>query len=109
MTRRKILALGIATMLVGLGTNATVANAETHSFSVQLNVAPPAVIYEETPAPRHGYVWAEGYWDYDHGHHIWRRGHWERERRGQRWHNGAWTERDGNWYLRRGYWERDHG
>ena len=105
MKHRTILALGAAIMFLGLG---TAANAAT-DFSVQLNIGPPPVVYEAAPPPRVGYVWAQGYWDYDHGHHIWRRGHWEHERHGQHWSNGAWTERDGRWYLQRGHWEHGHG
>src|SRR6185437_8644562 len=43
-----------------------------------VDVAPPAPRYEVVPAPRHGYVWAPGYWDWRRGHYVWVRGHWER-------------------------------
>ena len=78
------------------------------NFSVQVNVGPPVPVYEVAPAPRAGYLWAQGYWDYDHGHHVWRKGHWERERHGDRWSEAQWTERDGHWYLNRGHWEGNH-
>ena len=103
MTRRTTFALGFAILLLGLGTSASAAN-----VAIELNVGPPAVVYEEAPPPRVGYVWAQGYWDYDHGHHVWRKGHWEHERKGQHWRDGAWTEHDGHWSLSRGRWEREH-
>ena len=74
-------------------------------FSMQLNVGPPPPMYEPVPAPRDGYVWAQGYWDYDHDRHVWRKGHWEREHHGERYAQGEWTQRDGHWYLNRGHWE----
>ena len=73
---------------------------------VQLNFGPPAVVYEPVPAPRVGYIWAPGYWDYDGHHHVWRGGHWEHRRHGERWANSRWYERDGRWHLERGHWER---
>ncbi len=54
-------------------------------FELELNFGPPAPVYEAAPAPRVGYVWAPGYWDYESNKHIWRKGHWEHERQGQRW------------------------
>jgi len=73
---------------------------------VELNIGPPPPVYEVEPAPRVGYVWAPGYWDYDGSHHQWRKGHWEHERHGQRWAGGQWTEHEGKWHLDRGHWER---
>jgi hypothetical protein len=103
MIKRTMWALGITAGLA-LG-GAGVANAAS-DFSVSVNVGPPAVVYEAAPAPRVGYVWAQGYWDYDHGKHVWRKGHWEHERHGERWVDGRWQEHEGHWVLNRGHWER---
>lgn len=75
------------------------------NVDIQLNFGPPPPRYEVVPAPRAGYVWTPGYWDYDRHQHTWRGGHWERERHGQHWVNGGWEERDGRWHLHRGHWE----
>src|SRR5215831_1427643 len=64
---------------------ATAMPARSHAASVDIdvNVGPPAVVQETIPSPREGYTWAQGYWDYDGGHHVWRKGHWERNRSGE--------------------------
>ena len=98
---RILIASGFASALM----LSSVAAQAASNFSVQLNVGPPAVVYEPAPPPRVGYLWSQGYWDYDRGHHVWRKGHWERERRGQQWSQAQWAERDGHWYLNRGHWE----
>ena len=103
MKRSKLL---IAAAFASAVTLSTVANAA--NVSVELNVGPPPPRYEVIPAPRIGYVWSRGYWDYDHGHHAWRAGHWEKERAGRQWSQAAWEERDGHWYLNRGHWEDHH-
>lgn len=100
---KSLIASSFASALIVSGSAFAAAN-----FSVQLNVGPPAPVYEAVPAPRVGYVWAEGYWDYDHGHHVWRKGHWEHEHRGDHWSQAQWTERDGHWYLNRGHWDGHH-
>jgi hypothetical protein len=76
------------------------------NVDLELNFGPPAPIYEAVPPPRVGFVWAPGFWDYDHNRHVWRKGHWEHERHGQRWAGGRWVEHDGRWHLDRGHWER---
>jgi hypothetical protein len=76
------------------------------NFELEINVAPPAPIYEPVPPPRVGFFWAPGYWDYERNRHTWRKGHWERERHGQHWAGGRWTENNGRWHLERGHWER---
>lgn len=68
--------------------------------------APPAPRDEVAPAPRRGYVWAPGYWDWRNNRHVWVRGHWERERRGYVYHQPAWVERNGHWEMQRGNWAR---
>ncbi len=104
MNPRKLLTISAFAGSLSLSTAALPAS----NFSVQVNIGPPPLVYEAVPAPRPGYLWARGYWDYDHGRHVWRGGHWERERRGDRWADGSWEERNGRWYLSRGHWEGHH-
>ena len=77
------------------------------SAEIYVNIAPPAPRYEVVPAPRAGYIWAPGYWDWRGNRHIWLRGHWERERQGMYWHPNRWTEREGRWSLEKGRWDRE--
>jgi len=73
-------------------------------FSV--NVGPPAPIYEPVPAPRPGWAWAPGYWDWNGHRHVWHRGHWVHERYGYRWAPHHWAHRGDHWVLERGRWVR---
>jgi hypothetical protein len=109
MNTRKMLLAAIAA--------ATLAGAAPAFADVELwvNTAPPAPRHEVVPAPRAGYVWAPGYYDYRSGHYAWQAGHWEREHHGQYWHPSRWVEHDGRWNLQRGGWhheryvENEHG
>jgi hypothetical protein len=100
MWKRK--ALFAAITAASLGWTALPAAAE-----VYIDVAPPAPRHESVPAPRAGFVWQPGYYDYHHGHHVWRAGHWVKERRGMYWHPTRWEEVNGRWVLRQGNWERE--
>ena len=77
-------------------------------FDIDINVAPPPPRYEVVPAPRVGFVWAPGYWAWDNRHHrhIWRAGHFVRERRGQHWVPDRWAEHGGRYRYEPGRWER---
>ena len=98
---RKILA---ASSLAACALAATaVSEARTDLY---INLGPPAPIYEAVPPPRHGYVWAPGYWDWNGHRHVWHRGYWVRERPGYRWHGHHWVHRGNHWELQRGYWGR---
>ena len=77
------------------------ASADTRIY---LNAAPPDLRVETVPAPRHGYIWAPGYWNAKNNHHHWQAGHWERERHGYHYVQPAWVQRDNRWELQRGRW-----
>src|SRR6266478_6911659 len=78
--------------------------------NIEVEIAPPVVIYEAPPPPRVGYIWAPGYWDWDGGHHqhVWRKGQYVRNHRGERYVPHEWVEHDGRYRLSEGHWERDH-
>lgn len=76
------------------------------SADIVIRTAPPPPREEAVPAPRHGYVWAPGHWEWRHRHHVWVPGKWLRERRGYVYHVPTWTERDGHWVMERGGWRR---
>ena len=70
---------------------------------------PPPVVQEEAvvPTPGAGYVWINGYWDWDVGRHhwAWSSGRWEQPpKRGQRWTPSHFETRNGKHYYRRGRW-----
>ncbi|MEP7155024.1 MAG: YXWGXW repeat-containing protein [Betaproteobacteria bacterium] len=99
-TRKLVLSAMVA------GTIGAVAPA-AQALDVFINTPPPAVRFEAVPAPRAGYVWAPGYWDYRGHKHVWNKGHWERQRVGYYYHTPTWAERDGRWVMNRGGWDKN--
>jgi hypothetical protein len=97
---RKLL---IATLVAGsLGSITLPASAAV----VVVREAPPAPRAERVPAPRQGYSWINGHWEWRNNHHVWVRGNWVRDRRGYHYNQPAWAERDGRWEMTRGSWKR---
>jgi len=109
--KRKLLA---ATLLAAsLGATLS-ARADVGFF---VNVPPPAPLVEVVPAPRPGWMWVPGYWEWRGHRHAWVGGHWVRERHGHYYAPGAWVMREGRYYYdapgwRRGerhaHYDRDH-
>jgi hypothetical protein len=75
---------------------------------VVVRFAPPPDRYEVAPAPRRGYVWENGHWQWRNGRYIWVRGHWERARPGYVHVQPRWHERNGRWHYEARRWDRDH-
>jgi hypothetical protein len=96
----------IAVLCAALGVGATMApgisSARTY---VDIDVAPPAAQVEVVPAPRVGYVWAPGYWNWEGHRHVWVGGRWIHERSGHHWVNDSWEQREGRWHYERGHWD----
>lgn len=88
---------------------ATLAQAEV-IVNVVVDVAPPALPYEEVPAPRYGYLWVSGYWDWSGSEYSWREGYWLAERIGFVYQTPYWYSGSGGWYRRPGGWHNrpDH-
>jgi hypothetical protein len=74
---------------------------------IDVSVGPPPDRVTVVPAPREGYVWAPGYWRWDHGHHVWVDGHWVRARHGYHWVPHHWDHRGERWHFEAGHWDRD--
>ncbi|APV48658.1 hypothetical protein BWI17_02525 [Betaproteobacteria bacterium GR16-43] len=74
---------------------------------IYLNFGPPAVRYETVPAPRVGYVWAPGYWDYRGSRHVWVNGHYIRARPGYVYAPPTWRQDNGRWHLQHERWTPD--
>ena len=81
-------------------------------FRFGVEVAPPPPQVEVVPAPRPGYVWAPGYWEWRDGHHVWVNGYWIAARPGYAWVPDRWVEyrehRGSHWHREAGHWEREH-
>jgi hypothetical protein len=101
MVKRKLLLAALAASSIGL-----VPLPSSADVSIWLDAAPPAPRYEVVPAPRAGYIWQPGYYDWRNGRHVWTRGQWVRERKGYYWHPTRWEQREGRWALERGRWDR---
>jgi hypothetical protein len=78
------------------------------SFSVDVDIAPPAPVYEQL-APREGYVVTPGYYRFDaDGHkYVWMKGGYERERRGEHYVRPEWREESGRYHFHEGHWDHD--
>jgi hypothetical protein len=74
---------------------------------IQLNLGPPPLRYEVVPAPRDGYVWTGGHWQWQSNRHVWIPGNWQASRPGYRYGQPAWVEREGAWQYRASRWDRD--
>lgn len=81
------------------------AQAQPH-VSVIINTAPPAPIYERVPGPRHGYVWAPGYWEWRSHRHAWVPGHYVSARPGYVYASPSWHHRGGRWVMEPQRWNR---
>ena len=75
-----------------------------YAHDLVINSAPPSPRFESVPAPRRGYVWAPGYWNWDGGRHVWLSGHWEPERNGYQYRAHEWVRENGGYRLRDGGW-----
>ena len=102
MMKRKLLLGALAVSSIGVLPLPAAAE-----VSVYLDVAPPAPRYEVVPAPRAGYVWQPGYWDWRGDRHYWRKGYWVRERQGYYYHPSRWEQRNGRWHMENGGWHRE--
>lgn len=73
---------------------------------VVVREAPPALIVERRPRPpAYAHIWIEGYWHHNGHKFVWKKGHFERERRGHHYVPARWTHGDHGWELREGHWE----
>ena len=77
------------------------------AVDIYVDAAPPAARYEVVPAPRAGFVWQPGYWQWTNHRHVWHKGYWVRERHGYYWHPSRWEERNGRYHFVQGKWDRE--
>lgn len=74
--------------------------------TIIVKTAPPAPRAEAAGAPRRGYVWTPGYWDWRGNRYQWIKGSYAKERRGYAYREPKWEEHNGRWALQRGAWAR---
>jgi len=101
MFKKTLLAgLVAAGSLIGLVPMA--ANAQ---YTAIVQTAPPAPLREAVPAPREGYVWAPGHYEWRGNQYVWVRGHWIADRVGYDYREPRWVQRgSGEWVLVGGDW-----
>jgi hypothetical protein len=73
---------------------------------VNIIVAPPPPRSEVVPAPRRGFEWAPGHWEWRNRRHVWTAGHWVQARRGYSYEAPRWVENNGRWNMNQGRWVR---
>jgi hypothetical protein len=105
MTRyeRSLPVLAMLTLGALAGMHTSTAQA---AIGIDIDVAPPAPRVEVVPAPRHGFVWAPGYWRWNGHAHAWHNGYWIKERPGYHWVPDAWVGNGPHYHYARGHWER---
>jgi len=71
---------------------------------VEIGVPPPVAVVDVTPAPRHGYVYAPGYWAWHGDRHVWIGGRYVLERPGHYWVSERWEPAGPKWRFVDGHW-----
>jgi hypothetical protein len=73
---------------------------------VVVRIGPPrAVVERRSTSPGRGYVWMQGYQNWDGRSHVWVPGRWETPPRGQKhWQGHRWVKRHNEWVLVEGRW-----
>jgi hypothetical protein len=108
MQSRTLIAATLAAgALMGMGTAAQAVPAVVAGTTVYVQPAPPAPMYEAMPAPRAGYVWTPGHYEWRGDRYEWNTGRWLETRPGWAWQESRWQQRpDGSWFLAGGQWVR---
>ena len=70
----------------------------------------PYVIVNRPTYNRPGYVWAEGYWEWNafYGRYTWQQARWIKIKRNHYWIPGFWEITAGGFFWVRGYWELEY-
>jgi hypothetical protein len=103
MFRKTLLSAAIATASV-MSLAPMAANAQ---YTAIVSVAPPPPQHEVIPAPRQGYVWAPGHYEWRGNQHVWIRGHWLEARNGFEYQEPRWVQRgNGEWVMVGNSWQR---
>jgi hypothetical protein len=104
MTNRKLMIGSLVALLIG---GASLPSAAHGNVDFYVNVAPPPLRYEVVPAPRLGWVWVPGYWDWRGNRYFWVPGHHMRHRHGYYYEPARWVARGDRYYYARPGWRHD--
>jgi hypothetical protein len=96
--------LAFAALILAGAAAAPLPSLAASNVSLYISSAPPAPMYERVPAPRHGYVWAPGYWNWNGHRHVWAPGYWVAERPGYVYNAPVWSQGNGGWYMQPAAW-----
>jgi hypothetical protein len=99
--RNTVGTLALAAGLLGTATVGIAAPVE-----IEIRTAPPADRVEVVPAPRPGFVFEKGHYQYDGEKYVWQEGQFFKEREGQKYIPYAFEKRGDLYYYRPGYWEK---
>ena len=105
MATRKLLLATLSSLLLGAAAGLAPA-VSSAAVSIDIDVAPPPARVEVVPAPRAGWVWAPGFWEWRGHEHVWVGGHGIRERPGFHWVPDTWVGNGPHYHYVRGHWER---
>jgi YXWGXW repeat-containing protein len=102
----------VVSALIAAGTVATLAvplpsSAQAVQAEIYVLQPPPPPRVEVVPAPRSGYVWVPGHYQYRTDNYVWAEGSWEPARPGYVFRAPAWVEREGRWVYQPPRWDRD--
>jgi hypothetical protein len=104
MTNRKLILGSLVAVLIG---GMSLPSAARTDVDFYVNVAPPPLRYEIVPAPRIGWIWVPGYWDWRYKRHHWVPGHYVRHRPGFYYAPAHWAHRGDRYYYNRPEWRHD--
>jgi hypothetical protein len=76
------------------------------AVQIYATAPPPPLRVEHVPPPRHGYVWAPGYWRWQGHRYVWVGGHWIRGRHGYHYAPPHWEREGRRWRYYDGRWHR---
>ena len=68
--------------------------------------APPAPKEEHAPAPRDGFIWGQGHWEWSGKSFFWVNGNWVVQRHGMRYIPDHWEADADRWHFVPAHWER---
>jgi len=105
-TLSKIATSAVTALMLGMGA-LTLPTAAQAGFSISIGVAPPPPLVEVVPAPRSGYVWAPGHYEWREYRHVWMPGGWLMARPGYVYRAPQWRPEHGHWVYYPPRWDRD--
>jgi len=81
----------------------------SEGINFNVDIAPPAPVYEQMPA-REGYIVTPGYYKYDQERHAhtWVKGEYQPVRHGEHFVAPEWRQEQGRYGFSEGRWEKDN-